>query len=91
MLTTIDETHMTWKLAPIIFTATVLTPVALLTLLISLTALVAMFGSNRRSERAMRIFDATLAALMTLVDALLRTGHGGRSRRTGRNTRGSRR
>lgn len=87
MLTHLGEAHTTWDLAPIILTATVLMPVALLTLLVSLAAMVAVFGSNLRSDRAMRIFDAALGALMALINALLRTGPGGRSRRGARRSR----
>ncbi|MFF2085435.1 hypothetical protein ACFVVM_16800 [Nocardia sp. NPDC058176] len=87
----LGEAHTTWDLAPFILAATVLMPVVLLTLLISLAAVVAVFGSKRRSERAMRIFDAALGALMALIDAVLRTGSGRRSRSGADGVRRSRR
>ncbi|MGW6123137.1 hypothetical protein ACWFRF_29130 [Nocardia sp. NPDC055165] len=91
MLTHLGQAHTTWGLAPIILTATVLIPITLFALLVSLAAVVAVFGNNRSSARAMRIFDATLGALISLMNAILRTGSDDQPRRAARKVRRGRR
>ncbi|MGW2665952.1 hypothetical protein ACWCW7_33795 [Nocardia tengchongensis] len=76
--------------APTLLGVLLLTPLIALTVLTLLTALVVLFDTKRRGDRAHELFDASLNALLWLLSAVLRCGGPPQKRRRRRSGRGRR-
>ncbi|GAA5096746.1 hypothetical protein [Nocardia iowensis] len=67
-----DLSHPDWGNTTQLLAVIVLTPVITLTVLTALTALVAVISSKKCGDRAIRVFESTLEALLWLMGAVLR-------------------
>ena len=73
--------------APGVICTVVVLPLAALTCLMFLTGLVVLFAGQRRSDRALRLFNAVLDALVWLTCGVLRWAPKPRKEGPQRNTR----